>query len=111
MKPFIPWVGGKTALRPVLYRLFPHRFDRYVEVFGGSGALLFGRSPQRGQIEVYNDLNRDLVNLFLCVKTRTMALCRELACQLGLSQRNDTYRGVPRTPVQILSTERDKDSS
>lgn len=37
MKPFIPWVGGKTALRPVLYRLFPHRFDRYVEVFGGSG--------------------------------------------------------------------------
>ena len=79
MKPFIPWVGGKTALRPVLYRLFPHRFDRYVEVFGGSGALLFGRSPQRGQIEVYNDLNRDLVNLFLCVKTRTMALCRELA--------------------------------
>ncbi len=79
MKPFIPWVGGKTALRPVLYRLFPHRFNRYVEVFGGSGALLFGRSPQRGQIEIYNDLNRDLVNLFLCVKTRTMAFCKELA--------------------------------
>ena len=66
-------------MRPVLYRLFPHRFDWYVEVFDGSGALLFGRSPQQGQIEIYNDLNRDLVNLFLCVKTRTMALCRELA--------------------------------
>ena len=79
MKPFIPWVGGKTALRPVLYRLFPYKFDRYVEVFGGSGALLLGRNPQRGQIEIYNDLNRDLVNLFLCVKTRTMALCKELA--------------------------------
>lgn len=78
MKPFIPWVGGKTALRPVLYRLFTHRFDRYVEVFGGSGALLFGRSPQRGQIEIYNDLNRDLVNLFLCVKYRTLAFCKEV---------------------------------
>lgn len=78
MKTFIPWVGGKTALRPVLYRLFPHKFKRYVEVFGGSAALLFGRSPQKGQIEIYNDLSRDLVNLFFCVKTRTMALCKEL---------------------------------
>lgn len=78
MKPFIPWVGGKTALRPVLYRLFPHRFHRYVEVFGGSAALLFGRSPQRGQMEIYNDLDRDLVNLFLCVKYRTLAFCKEM---------------------------------
>ena len=57
MKPFIPWVGGKTALRPVLYQLFPARLKRYVEVFGGSGALLFGREPQKGVAEVYNEVN------------------------------------------------------
>ena len=78
MKTFIPWVGGKTALRPVLYRLFPHSINRYVEVFGGSAALLFGRNPQKGVVEVYNDLNGDLVNLFLCVRDRPMAFCKEV---------------------------------
>lgn len=78
MKPFIPWVGGKTALRPVLYRLFPTRLKRYVEVFGGSGALLFGREPQKGLTEVYNDYNSDLVNLFVCVRDRPLALMDEL---------------------------------
>ena len=78
LKTFIPWVGGKTALRPVLYRLFPHSINRYVEVFGGSAALLFGRSPQKGLVEVYNDLNSDLVNLFLCVRDRPMAFCKEV---------------------------------
>ena len=66
-------------MRPVLYQLFPTRLKRYVEVFGGSGALLFGREPQKGVEEIYNDYNSDLVNLFLCVKSRTMAFCKELA--------------------------------
>lgn len=78
MKPFIPWVGGKTALRPVLYRLFPSRLKRYVEVFGGSGALLFGREPQKGLTEVYNDYNGELVNLFACVRDRPLDLLDEL---------------------------------
>lgn len=78
MKPFIPWVGGKTALRPVLYRLFPTSFTRYVEVFGGSGALLFGREPRKGLTEIYNDYNSDLVNLFACVRERPLALLDEL---------------------------------
>ena len=77
LKPFIPWVGGKTALRPVLYRLFPNKFDRIVEVFGGGAAVLFGREPD-GCEEVYNDRNSNLVNLFACVKERPIALMREL---------------------------------
>ena len=88
MKPFIPWVGGKTALRPVLYQLFTARLKRYVEVFGGSGALLFGREPQKGLAEVYNDYNSDLVNLFTCVRDRPLALMDELG-YLPLNSREE----------------------
>ena len=77
LKPFIPWVGGKTALRPILYELFPGEYTRFVEVFGGGAAVLFGREPGRC-VEIYNDRNSDLVNLFLCVKHRPLALLMEL---------------------------------
>lgn len=37
----------------------------YVEPFGGSGSMFFGREPQEGNFaEVYNDLNGLLCNLF-----------------------------------------------
>ena len=47
LKPFIPWVGGKRAMLPVLYQLFPNDFHRLVEVFGGGAAVIFGREPGR----------------------------------------------------------------
>ena len=77
LKPFIPWVGGKTALRPILYRLFPNGYTRLVEVFGGAAAVTFGREPDRCE-EVYNDYNSNLVNLFWCVRNRPLALIREI---------------------------------
>ena len=77
LKPFIPWVGGKTALRPILYQLFPNSYDRLVEVFGGGASVLFGKEPDH-RAEVYNDLNSDLFNLFMCVKERPLSLVREL---------------------------------
>ena len=75
-------------MRPVLYQLFPTRLKRYVEVFGGSGALLFGREPQKGLAEVYNDYNSDLVNLFTCVRDRPLALMDELG-YLPLNSREE----------------------
>jgi DNA adenine methylase len=37
---FISWIGGKKALRKVIYRLFPKDYGRYIEVFGGGGWVL-----------------------------------------------------------------------
>ena len=70
-------MGGKTALRPILYQLFPNQYDRLVEVFGGGASVLFGREPDH-RAEVYNDLNSDLFNLFMCVKHRPLSLVKEL---------------------------------
>lgn len=54
-------IGGKSRLANKIIELFP-RHRHYVEVFGGSGAILF--SKPRSKIETYNDINGELVNFF-----------------------------------------------
>ncbi len=79
MNSFIAWVGGKKALRKLIYTMFPVQFDRYIEVFGGGGLGLFGKPPNlKRKLEVYNDYNSNLANLFYCVKNRTCAFLLEL---------------------------------
>lgn len=58
--------------------MFPARFDRYIEVFGGGGWVLFGKPPDARCMEVYNDFNSNLANLFYCVKNRPVDFLREL---------------------------------
>lgn len=77
MNSMISWVGGKKALRDTIYQRMPIGYERYIEVFGGGGWVLFGRPPD-GCMEVYNDFNSHLVNLFYCVRERTLALIKEL---------------------------------
>lgn len=78
MNSFISWIGGKKALRKLLYKLFPKNHTRYIEVFGGGGWVLFGKRQRKNCMEVYNDFNSNLVNLFLCVKERPLAFLKEL---------------------------------
>ena len=56
--------------------MFPREFGRYIEIFGGSGAVLLGKEP--GKFEVYNDIEGELVNFFRVVKNRPAELLLEL---------------------------------
>lgn len=56
--------------------MFPRKFGRYIEIFGGSGAVLLGKEP--GKFEVYNDIEGELVNFFRVVKNRPAELLLEL---------------------------------
>lgn len=78
MKSFLPWVGGKSRLLWLIHRLSPSRYDRFVDVFGGSGTVVLNHPHRKGCVEIYNDYNSDLVNLFRCARDRPMALAREL---------------------------------
>ena len=83
----VTWIGNKTSILHILYALFPIGCDRYVEPFGGSGAVLLGK-PVPDKFEVFNDYNHNLVNLFRCMRDRPMEFIRELGF-LSLNSRDD----------------------
>ena len=89
MNSIISWVGGKKALRDLIYQKMPKEFGRYIEVFGGGGWVLFGRRPDAA-MEVYNDFNSDLANLFRCVRDQPMAFLKELGF-LPLNGRDEFF--------------------
>jgi DNA adenine methylase len=61
----ITWFGGKSALAERIVRVFPAH-TTYVEPFGGSAAVLLAKPP--ATVEVYNDIDAGLVNLFRVVR-------------------------------------------
>lgn len=66
-----PYPGGKTVYHENILKFFPeHR--RYVEPFGGSAALLLNK-PQ-SYIEVYNDIDDDVVHFFEVLRDHREAL-------------------------------------
>ena len=64
----IPYFGGKSYTAPWIISNFPKDYKdlTYCEVFGGGGWVLFKKEPS--VVEIYNDLNKDLVNLFLVIR-------------------------------------------
>lgn len=77
MDSFISWIGGKKALRKRIIEQFPPEYNRYIEAFGGAGWMLFAEE-RKVDLEVYNDIDGNLVNLFKCVKYHPDALQKEL---------------------------------
>lgn len=70
-------IGGKKLLRKTICERFPEGFDRYIEVFGGAGWVLFYKD-RHAKLEVYNDADGELVNLMRCIKYHAGELQREL---------------------------------
>lgn len=79
MNSFISWIGGKRLLRNKILEQFPgtEEYDRYIEVFGGAGWILFSKE-RHAELEVFNDANGDLINLYRIVKFHSEALQKEL---------------------------------
>ena len=65
---FVAYAGGQKGLLPLLLELIPAH-EKYVEIFGGGCTLLFNKNISK--FEVYNDVNRNLTNLFKVIRDRT----------------------------------------
>lgn len=82
-KPIIPWIGGKRRLAEQLLPLFGDH-TCYVEVFAGAAALFFYKQPS--QVEVLNDINGELINLYRVVKHHLAEFVRQFEWALTSRQ-------------------------
>lgn len=79
MDSFIGWVGGKKLLRKQIVARFPEVISStYVEVCGGAGWVFFEKEKLTKQLEVFNDIDSNLVNLYRCIQHHPEALIKEL---------------------------------
>lgn len=81
--PIIPWIGGKRRLVPQILPLFGEH-TCYVEPFAGAAALYFSKPPS--DVEVLNDINGELVNLYRVVKVHLEEFVRQFKWALTSRQ-------------------------
>nr|WP_250145647.1 DNA adenine methylase [Escherichia coli] len=95
--PIVPWIGGKRRLAKHILPLFPAH-ECYVEPFCGAAALYFLKTP--GKIEVINDINGELVNLYRVVKHHLEEFVRQFKWALVSRQ---IYKWLQITPEETLT--------
>jgi len=82
--PIVPWIGGKRRLADRILPYFPaHKC--YVEPFAGGAALFFLR-PVPAEVEVLNDVNGELVNLYRVVQHHLEEFVRQFKWALTSRQ-------------------------
>jgi len=82
--PMVPWLGGKRRLADRLIPLFPAH-ECYVELFCGGGALYFLR-PIPAPVEILNDINGELINLYRVVQHHLEEFVRQFKWALTSRQ-------------------------
>lgn len=98
--PPVTWFGSKSRLVKNIVSFFPAH-QTFVDVFGGSGAILLGKKPSK--VEVYNDLNRKMACLFDVLRDRDKT--RELVRRLELTPYS---RDVFQSARQTIDIETDE---
>lgn len=96
--PIIPWIGGKRRLVDRLIPLFPPH-ECYVEVFCGGAALYFLR-PAPADVEVINDINGELVNLYRVVQHHLEEFVRQFKWALSSRQ---VFKWLQETPSETMT--------
>lgn len=83
-KPFLKWAGGKGQLLDAFDKMFPQelvneKIKTYIEPFVGGGAVLF-YILQNYRIEkaYINDINKELINCYRCIKADVEEVIRRL---------------------------------
>lgn len=105
MNSFIGWVGGKNRLKKHIIPLIPEDTERYIEVFGGAGWVLFGKEQHPKQMEIFNDIDGNLINLYRQIKFN----CDELQKEVDWLQSRELfneYRYQIENNIQLTDLQR-----
>ena len=83
-----PYSGGKSYLAQWIIPHFPEH-EVYVEPFGGSGSVLLNKKPS--YVEVYNDIDSEVVNFFEVYRDHTDELVEWLESTPYSRELHDRY--------------------
>ncbi|MDH4229947.1 MAG: DNA adenine methylase [Nitrospirota bacterium] len=97
MRSPIIWMGSKRRLAPVILPMFPVH-SCYVEVFAGSGSLLFAREDP-AKTEVLNDIDGELVNFFRTAKHHLVEFCNQFRWAVTSRKVFDWCQDMPPEPL------------
>ncbi|MEM5807321.1 MAG: hypothetical protein QW474_02980 [Candidatus Aenigmatarchaeota archaeon] len=89
-----PYIGGKFYMLNDILNLLDYSKTAYIELFGGSGKVLINKPTH--QIEIYNDIDDLLVNIFLQLQKNCDEIIKKLL-ELPYSEKlwcefNNDYR-------------------
>jgi DNA adenine methylase len=104
----IGWLGGKYRLAPRLISMFPPAFKLYAEGFGGGGSVLFTQAPVKGRVEIYNDIDSDLVNFFRVLKHAPGEFLASLQYELISRENFNLFLEKLKSPESLSNVERAK---
>lgn len=96
-KPLIPWIGGKRRLAKHIIPMFPDH-SCYVEPFCGAAAIFFLKRP--AEVEILNDINGELVNLYRIAKHHLEELVHQFNYALVSRQ---MFTWLQKTPPEVLT--------
>lgn len=91
LKPPISRMGGKSRLRKQIIELIPEHVC-YGEVFFGAGWVFFGK--EKSKVEVINDVDKDIVNLFKMIKYHEVEVSRLLQYEICSRDQFNEYKHI-----------------
>ena len=89
LKPPIPRMGGKSRLRKTILERIPEH-TCYVEPFFGAGWVYFGKEPSK--VEVINDIDKELINMFRMIKYHAPEIERVLEYEFSGRDMFEEYK-------------------
>ena len=101
--PVMRYHGGKFRLAPWIISHFPPH-ERYVEPYGGAASVLLRKKPSK--IEVYNDLDSDVVNLFRVLRDPKLSERLKEAIYLTPYSREEFYAAYEKSDDPIEQARR-----
>lgn len=99
MTGLVSYIGGKNRLAKSIIEIFPEH-TTYVEAFAGGAQVLFRKNPS--PVEILNDLDGELVNVYRCAQQHYQELIRYFEYVLVSRRWFDLFKGTdPSTLTDI----------
>ncbi|QEH67278.1 DNA adenine methylase [Cellulosilyticum sp. ST5] len=89
LKPPISRMGGKSKLRKTIIERIPEH-TCYLEPFFGAGWVFFGKEPSK--VEVINDVDKELINMFKMIKYHAPEIERMLEYEFSGRDMFEEYK-------------------